>query len=364
MSDRKPVADGIVTRRRLLRASAAATVLGVAGCSQQGETTSTPSTDTTEPATDTADQTTQEPAADLSEPVEPVPEESRCAVCNMYAADYAEWNAQATHENGDRKYFCSPGCLTAYHATPGHFDDAHEGAKPAYAWARDYDSREYVDATSAAFVLEETAAHIDAPMGENPVPFESEQAAQGYVDQYESLTREDVVGLSAFDVALARRFRADSLPETDQKDVLQPVSVPSDAECTVCNMLPANSPAWNAQASHEDGERAHFCSPGCLVAYYADPGHFIDGREQSDIVGVWTHGPEREELLDATMASFVLDTNAERTGGPMMGNPLAYADETDAASYVDEYDDLGSEDVVRLQEITREDAASYRGSFL
>ena len=368
MGERSQVGERIVTRRRLLRASVVAAAAGVAGCSQQDDAAETsPGSETTATGTDTestGDPTTTDSATALSEPVDPVPEESACAVCNMYADDYPEWNAQATHENGDRKFFCSPGCFTAYHARPAHFDDAHSQDDLASEWVRDYEGRAYVDATDASYVLEETPSHIDAPMGANPVPFGDAADARAYVDEYESLTREDVVGLGAFDVALARHFRAGFLPETDESSILEPVSVPSDTECTVCNMMPANFPAWNAQASHETGERAHFCSPGCLAAYYADPGHFEDGREQADVVGVWTHGPESEDLLDGTMAQFVLDTNADRTGGPMMGNPLAYADAADAQAYVDEYDDLSDDDVVRLQAITRSDAEAYRGKFL
>ena len=365
----RDVEERVVTRRRLLSASALAVAAGLAGCGQQGsETTTGPGTDTTTSAdtttsTDTTT-TTATPSADLSEPVEPVPEESRCAVCNMYAADYPAWNAQATHENGDRKYFCSPGCLTAYHATPSHFDDAHSQDDLAYEWVRAYRSREYVDATAAYYVLEETAAHIDAPMGENPVPFAEESEARAYVEEYDDRTREDIVELAAFDVPLARRFRASFLPEVDEQSILEPVSVPEDTECTVCNMQPANFPAWNAQASHERGDRDFFCSPGCLAAYYADPGHFVEGREQADVVGVWVHDHDSEDLVEGTLASYVLDTNADRTGGPMMGNPLPYADLADARAYVEEYDDLTTDDVVRLQSITREDASAYRAKFL
>ncbi len=360
-----------LTRRTLLASGASVTALALAGCSENGDGTATSPAETdagtaTDAETATDAPTTTAGQQDLASPVEPVPDEARCAVCNMYSAKFPEWNAQLTHENGDRKTFCSPGCLTAYHAVPSHFDDAHSQDDVAHAWVRDYTSKDYVDATTAQYVLEETEAHIEAPMGENPVPFADAADAQSYVDQYDSLTSNDVVPLSAFDVALARRFRPGFLPETDETAVVEPVSVPDDEECAVCNMMPAKFPDWNAQISHEDGERAHFCSPGCLAAYGADPGHFSSGQTQDSIVGVWAHCVKSKAQIDGTTAYYVLETNADRSKGPMkmMGNPLPYSMEADAQAYVDQYDDLSADDVIRFQDFTREMATQYRKKFL
>lgn len=204
--------EGVLTRRRLLTASVLAVATGIAGCNRRDDAMP-------ETGTETTTSTGTPPSAGISEPVEPVPEESRCVVCHMYAANYPAWNAQATHENGDRVYFCSPGCLTAYHVLPGHFEEGHSRADLASEWVRAYRSGSYVDATGAYYVLEETESHIDAPMGDNPVPFAAESEALAYVESYEDRTREDIVRLAAFDVPLARRFRARFLPESDEADV-------------------------------------------------------------------------------------------------------------------------------------------------
>lgn len=154
---------------------------------------------------------------------------------------------------------------------------------------------------------------------------------------------------------------ADGEPE-DRSTPVDPV--PEDARCAVCNMVPAKFPAWNAQLIHRGGQREHFCSPGCMVTYHVDPGHFVDGRTREGIAGVWVHGRGSGALIDGTTAFYVLDTDPERTGGPMSGNPLPYAAKDDAVAYTDEYEDLTAEDVIRLEAFTRETASQYRGRFL
>jgi copper chaperone NosL len=376
------------TRRRLLAASAAVLGTSLAGClgndggGDGGSTPAAQQTTTTEPATATEQSTTSERATGDDQPsttdpgttdeqppgpdeaVEPVPADAKCAVCQMAPAKYPDWNAQATHEDGDRAFFCSPGCLVSYVAIPGHFAEGHSRSDLAGVWARDVDSSALVDATAAHWVLERDAERIDAPMMRNPLPFDTEDGALAYVDRYDDRTAHDVVGLDVFDVALARTYRARMLPEASTASVLAPVAVSDDESCGVCQMKPAMTPDWNAQLSTESGDRVHFCSPGCLAAYHADPGHFTQGRTQGDVVGVWVHDVETGDLVDGTLASYVLETDADRVDDPMMTNPLPFAAETDATAYVDAYEDLGPSDVVTLSGITRQVAASYRGKFL
>lgn len=376
------------TRRTLLAASAAVLGTSLAGCLGNGggggdstptaeePTTTHPGTATDQsPTTERATGSEQPPTTDPGtgteevtpgpdEAVEPVPAEAKCAVCQMAPAKYPDWNAQATHENGDRAFFCSPGCLVAYVATPGHFAEGHSRSDLAGVWTRDVDSTDLVDATAAHWVLERDAERIDAPMMRNPLPFGTEGGALAYVDQYDDRTVHDVVGLETFDVALARTYRARMLPDSNAVSVLDPVAVPDDESCGVCKMKPAMYPDWNAQLSTEGGERVHFCSPGCMAAYHADPGHFTQGRTQADVVGVWVHDVETGDLVDGTLASYVLETAADRVDDPMMTNPLPFAAASDATAYVDAYEDLDVADVVPLSGITREVATTYRGKFL
>jgi nitrous oxide reductase accessory protein NosL len=142
-----------------------------------------------------------------------------------------------------------------------------------------------------------------------------------------------------------------------------PASVPADASCAVCNMMPAKFPDYNAQLTVEAGDRVFFCSSGCLGAYYVDPGHFDSGHEGAAFAGVWVHDHETKEVIDATSAWFVRETNADRVDDPMQRNPLPFADREAAAAYVAEYDDLSEEDVLRLADFDMELATFYRGRF-
>lgn len=146
---------------------------------------------------------------------------------------------------------------------------------------------------------------------------------------------------------------------------LEPVEpVPEDANCAVCGMVPAKFPDWNAQLATGDGAREFFCSPGCLVTYRAAPGRFTDGRTREDLARLWVRDYESTALVDASTATFVLDTDAERVGGPMMGNPVAFADAAAAEAYVDAHADLGEADVVSLSAFDVETARLYRARFL
>ena len=143
-----------------------------------------------------------------------------------------------------------------------------------------------------------------------------------------------------------------------------PVEVPTDAECAVCKMKPANYPEWNAQLAFDDGDRAYFCSPGCLVAYHAKPGTFTEGRSWEDVAGVWAHDYDSKELFDAESGVFVLEMNPDRIDAPMMRNPVPFAERADAEAYADQYDDLTTDDIVTLDAFDVELASKYRGKLL
>lgn len=143
----------------------------------------------------------------------------------------------------------------------------------------------------------------------------------------------------------------------------EPVDPADDAACGVCKMKPAKFPGWNAQLVFGDGTRVHFCSPGCFVAFYADPGRFLEGRRQADISAAWVTDQASGDWTDAMAASFVLETNAVRIDAPMMKNPVPFASRTDATAYVDQYDDLGSADIVGIEAFDVALAKQYRGRF-
>jgi len=149
---------------------------------------------------------------------------------------------------------------------------------------------------------------------------------------------------------------------SNTSDAVEPTDVPSDANCAVCNMVPAKFPDWNAQLAHEDSTRVYFCTPGCLTTYYVVPEQF-DGPDVP-IVGAWAHDFETRDLIDALQASFVLETDPDRVDDPMRLNPLPFRDETDATAYVEQYDDLDDDTVISIDEFDLDIAELYRGQLL
>jgi len=143
---------------------------------------------------------------------------------------------------------------------------------------------------------------------------------------------------------------------------IEPVSVPADARCPVCNMVPADFPDWNAQALHDDGERAFFDTSGCAVTYYALPDEFA--ATDAALAGLWVTDFETRETVDGTTAHYALETDSDRVADPMRVNPAPFADRADAEAYVDAVDYLTTEDIVGLDAFDRELASQYRASFI
>ena len=134
-----------------------------------------------------------------------VPTDARCAVCDMTAANFPEWNAQTVHTDDTREFFCSTGCATTYYAATDDF--AETDADIAGLWVRDFERTDLVDGMDAYYALETDSDRLDDPMRLNPVPFASREDAVAYVDGVDYLTAADIVELSAFDRELASQYR-------------------------------------------------------------------------------------------------------------------------------------------------------------
>jgi hypothetical protein len=119
---------------------------------------------------------------------------------------------------------------------------------------------------------------------------------------------------------------------------------------------------WNAQAVHEDEQRAYFCTSGCATTYYAVPDQFAE--TDAVIAGLWVTGFESGEFVDATVASFALETDSDRIDDPMRLNPAPFADRADAVAYVDAVEYLSEDDIVELSAFDRGLAERYRSSHL
>lgn len=142
----------------------------------------------------------------------------------------------------------------------------------------------------------------------------------------------------------------------------EPVAFPEDVSCPVCNMMPAEYPAWNAQLAHANGDRAFFDTSGCLAAYTAYTDRF--GGPDADLEAAWVTGFETGDLLRASDAFFVRVTDPDHVDDVMMRNPTPFADRDDAEAFVEEFDAYGDEDIITFEDFDRDLATFYRERFV
>lgn len=167
-----------VRRRRLLLA-AGASVTGVTGClgaasgdDEGGE-----------------DGTTDDGTEDVRlEPVDYPDEE--CAVDARNVREYPGWNAQVIHEDGERAFFCTSGCMGAYYTSPVAFGVSD--AEIAGLWVTDYGTGETVDGEDAYYIFVGERDLIEMPAGRNPLPFAEKERGEEFTQGYEELSAGDV----------------------------------------------------------------------------------------------------------------------------------------------------------------------------
>lgn len=163
------------------------------------------------------------------------------------------------------------------------------------------------------------------------------------------------------DTAKPTTETADSPTETDA--ALSPLAVPEDANCAVCNMMPAKFPEYNAQLQYDSADAKFFCSNGCLASFAAVPEHFDEAYADASIAAAFVHDHDTTDWIDGLAASYVLEMDSDRVDDPMRINPLAFDTEADAMAYTEQYDDLTAEDVVGFEAFDRDLAEQYRASF-
>ncbi|MDQ2050070.1 nitrous oxide reductase accessory protein NosL [Natronolimnohabitans sp. A-GB9] len=171
-----------------------------------------------------------------------------------------------------------------------------------------------------------------------------------------------------------------------------------DKWCPVCNMATEQYEAWHAMVTHADGSRPEFCSTGCAVQYWVNPGWYIDyneddstyrgmhpGTDPDDLVTMWApdftdvsgaqldQHPGYEAFIDMRDGYFVLDDDTvSKFSTPMGGgSPVCFADYDDALAYVDgdlenlpddvDMDNVSEDDIVELEGLTQANVAVYDG---
>jgi nitrous oxide reductase accessory protein NosL len=122
--------------------------------------------------------------------VEPVEYPDRsCDVCARNVTEYPRWNAQAVHNDGERAFFCTSGCMGAYYTSPSSFGVSE--AEIAGLWVTDYGTRETVDGFNSYYVFVGERGLIEMPAGRNPVPFATQERAEEFTRRFEELSTGD-----------------------------------------------------------------------------------------------------------------------------------------------------------------------------
>jgi len=120
------------------------------------------------------------------------PTEHRCANCNMIVEKYPNWIEKAVVSAKDTLYFDGPRCM---------FKILLESSnKVASVLVKDYYSLKYIDGRTAFYV---TGSDILGPMGNELIPFNSEQAARDFLNEHKG---EKIVRFNDVDIKLVMRL--------------------------------------------------------------------------------------------------------------------------------------------------------------
>lgn len=108
----------------------------------------------------------------------PIPDGARCPVCGMYPARSPRWAAQSIFKDGASHSFDSPIDLFFFLQSVDHYDNRYTAADIAASFVTDYESGQWVEASSAFFVL---GSSVLGPMRDADLPaFASREAAKTF----------------------------------------------------------------------------------------------------------------------------------------------------------------------------------------
>lgn len=171
-----------IRRRSLLVFTASAVVAGTTGCLGDIDAQGADSGEKEEGEGEGEEEVVEAEPADY-------PDES-CAVCARGVTDYPDWNAQILHEDGERAFFCTSGCMGAYYTSPRSFGVSD--ADVAEVWVTDYETGETIDGQDAYYLFIFDPELVETPAGRNPHPFADRERAEEFTDGLEGVSRGEV----------------------------------------------------------------------------------------------------------------------------------------------------------------------------
>ncbi len=119
-------------------------------------------------------------ATAFSGPADPVDPQEKCPVCGMFVAKYEQWLSQIVPVGGKPLVFDGVKDMMAYYFNPSEYGGEKDLAS-AEIWVRNYYTLDYIDGRKAFYVV---GSDVLGPMGEEFVPFSSEQEAENFKNDH------------------------------------------------------------------------------------------------------------------------------------------------------------------------------------
>jgi nitrous oxide reductase accessory protein NosL len=102
----------------------------------------------------------------------------KCAVCGMFVAPYADWNAKITFSDGAFEVFDGAKDMFKYYLDIKKYAPARDRDTILSMTVKDYYSKQDSDARKAYYVI---WSDVYGPMGHEPIPFAAEADARKFL---------------------------------------------------------------------------------------------------------------------------------------------------------------------------------------
>ena len=110
-----------------------------------------------------------------------IAEDISCSKCGMFPAKYPQWQTQVIFKDGKMAAFDGCKCMFGFLFKMDQFDKEHAHGDVAAVWVREFNSREWIDATKAHYVV---GSDKMGPMGKELIPFADAASAENFQKEH------------------------------------------------------------------------------------------------------------------------------------------------------------------------------------
>jgi copper chaperone NosL len=105
----------------------------------------------------------------------------KCPVCGMVPSMFAQWNSKVEFSDSNIEVFDSAKCMFKYYLDIKRYNPARAGQDVSAISVKDYNSKNYIDARKASFVI---WSDVYGPMGHDTIAFEKESDAKEFLKEH------------------------------------------------------------------------------------------------------------------------------------------------------------------------------------